>query len=66
MPVKTLRAIVERFHDATLKVAGTPAMQQKLAELAVDPMPLKPADFDRMVADEIVANQKLIKASGMK
>jgi tripartite-type tricarboxylate transporter receptor subunit TctC len=66
MPVKTPRAIVERFHDATLKVVGTPFMQQKLAELAVDPMPMKPADFDRMVAGEIVANQKLIRASGLK
>jgi tripartite-type tricarboxylate transporter receptor subunit TctC len=66
MPAKTPRAIIERFRDATLKVVETPAMQQKLAELAVDPMPMKPAEFDRMVADEIVANQKLIKASGIK
>jgi tripartite-type tricarboxylate transporter receptor subunit TctC len=66
MPVKTPRAVVERFRDATLKVVQTPAMQQKLVELAVDPMPLTPADFDRMVAEEIVANQKLIKASGLK
>jgi tripartite-type tricarboxylate transporter receptor subunit TctC len=66
MPAKTPRPIIERFRDATLKVVETPAMQQKLAELAVDPMPMKPADFDRLVADEIVANQRLIKASGIK
>jgi tripartite-type tricarboxylate transporter receptor subunit TctC len=66
MPAKTPRAILERFHDATLKVVATPAMQQKLAELAVDPMPVKPAEFDRMVAEEIAANQQLIKASGIK
>jgi tripartite-type tricarboxylate transporter receptor subunit TctC len=66
MPAKTPRAIIERFRDATLKVVETPAMQHKLAELAVDPMPMEPADFDRLVANEIVANQRLIKASGIK
>ena len=66
MPAKTPRAIVDRLHNATLKVLDTPAMQQKLAELAVDPMPLKPAEFDRLVADEIAANQKLIRAAGIK
>jgi len=66
MPAKTPRAIIDRFREATLKVVRTPAMQQKLAELAVDPMPATPAEFDRMVAEEIIANQTLIKAAGLK
>jgi tripartite-type tricarboxylate transporter receptor subunit TctC len=66
MPVKTPRAIVDRFYTATMKVVATPAMQQKLAELAVDPMPLKPAEFDALVDTEIKANEKLIKAAGVK
>ena len=66
MPVKTPRVIVDRFYAATIKVIGTPAMQQKLAELAVDPMPLKPAEFDALVETEIKANERLIKAAGVK
>jgi tripartite-type tricarboxylate transporter receptor subunit TctC len=66
MPVKTPRAVLERFREATLKVTQTPAMQQKLAELAVDPMPMTSAEFDRLVNEEIAANVKLIKESGVK
>lgn len=66
MPAKTPRAILDRFHAATMKVIETPAMQQKLAELAVDPMPLKPAEFDALVESEIKANEKLIKGAGLK
>jgi tripartite-type tricarboxylate transporter receptor subunit TctC len=66
MPAKTPRAIIDKFHAATTKVLQTPAMQQKLAQLAVDPMPMKPAEFDKYVADEIEANGKLIKAAGIK
>jgi tripartite-type tricarboxylate transporter receptor subunit TctC len=66
MPVKTPRAILDKFYTTTMKVIGTPAMQQKLAELVVDPMPLKPAEFDALVETEIKANEKLIKAAGVK
>jgi tripartite-type tricarboxylate transporter receptor subunit TctC len=66
MPVKTPRAIVDRFYTTTMKIIQTPAMQQKLAELAVDPMPLKPTEFDALVETEIKANERLIKAAGVK
>src|SRR5262249_60368640 len=46
MPAKTPRAIVDRFHAATMKVIETPAMRQKLAELAVDPMPIDTPQVD--------------------
>jgi tripartite-type tricarboxylate transporter receptor subunit TctC len=66
MPAKTPRAIVEKFHDATAKVLQTPTMREKLAQLAVDPMPMAAADFDKYVAAEIDANGKLIKAAGVR
>jgi tripartite-type tricarboxylate transporter receptor subunit TctC len=66
MPAKTPRAIIDRFHTITMQVIQTPAMRQKLAELAVDPMPLKPAELDALVATEIKANEKLIKAAGIR
>src|SRR5215467_9070881 len=66
MPAKTPRAIIDRFYATTMKVIETPAMQQKLAELAVDPMPMKPSEFDALVETEIKANEKLIKGAGIK
>jgi tripartite-type tricarboxylate transporter receptor subunit TctC len=41
-------------------------MRDKLKQLALDPMPLTSAQFDRQVADEIAANETLIKAAGIK
>jgi len=66
MPSKTARAIVEKFHASAMKVIATPAMQQKLKQLAVDPMPMTPAEMDMYVASEISANEKVIKAAGIK
>jgi len=66
MPAKTPRAVVDRFHAAGIKVLASPAMRQKLKQLAVDPMPLSPAEMDKFVANEIAANGRLIKAAGIQ
>ena len=66
MPAKTPRAVIDRFHAAGTKVLATPAMRQKLKQLAVDPMPLTPAEMDKFVANEIAANGRLIKAAGIQ
>jgi tripartite-type tricarboxylate transporter receptor subunit TctC len=66
MPSKTPRDIVEKFHTAAVKVLATPSMRQKLKQLAVDPMPMTPAEMDKYVASEISANEKVIKAAGIK
>ena len=66
MPAKTPRDIVDKFHDVTTKVLQSPEMREKLAKLAVDPMPMAPEDFNKFVAAEIDANGKLIKAAAVK
>jgi tripartite-type tricarboxylate transporter receptor subunit TctC len=66
MPAKTPPAIIEKFHTTAAKVLQSPAMQQKLKQLAVDPMPMTPAEFDKRVADELVTNGILIKLAGIK
>jgi tripartite-type tricarboxylate transporter receptor subunit TctC len=66
MPAKTPRAIIEKFHAVGTRLLATPQMQEKLRQLAIDPMPLTPAEMDKFVADEIVANGKLIKAAGIQ
>jgi tripartite-type tricarboxylate transporter receptor subunit TctC len=66
MPAKTPRAIIDRFHAAGTKVLATPAMREKLRQLAVDPMPLAPAEMDKFVADEVAANGRVIRAAGIQ
>jgi tripartite-type tricarboxylate transporter receptor subunit TctC len=65
MPAKTPRDIVEKFHAAAMKVLATPEMKAKLKKLAVDPMPMTPAEMDKFVAGELASNGKLIKAAGI-
>ena len=59
------RAIVDKFNAAAVKVLATPAMKAKLKQLAVDPMPMTPAEIDEFVVKELAANGKLIKAAGI-
>jgi tripartite-type tricarboxylate transporter receptor subunit TctC len=66
MPAKTPRDIVQKFHAAGMKVLASPAMQARLKQLAVDPMPMTPAEIDEFVVNELAANGKLIKAAGIK
>jgi len=66
MPAKTPPAIVERFYTAAARVLKTDKMQEKLAQLAVDPMPMTSAEFNKYVVDEIAANAQLVKAAGIK
>ena len=66
MPSKTPRDIVQRFYTLASGVLQTPAMKQKLAQLAVDPLPMTPDQFDKYVADELAANGKLFQAVASK
>jgi tripartite-type tricarboxylate transporter receptor subunit TctC len=66
MPSKTARDIVEKFHAAATKVLATPAMQHRLKQLAINPMPMTPADMDKYIVAELSSNEKLIRAAGIK
>jgi tripartite-type tricarboxylate transporter receptor subunit TctC len=65
MPSKTPRDIVEKFHAAAVKVLATPEMKERMKKLAVDPMPMTPAELDQFVVRELESNGKLIKAAGI-
>jgi tripartite-type tricarboxylate transporter receptor subunit TctC len=66
VPSKTPRDIVQKAYSVATQVLQTPAMKQKLAQLAVDPMPMTPEQFDTFVANEIAQNGKLFKAASIK
>ena len=66
VPAKTPRAIVDRLHAETMKALALPEVQAKLAPQGVEPLPLKPAEIDAMIAKEIASNLALAKAAGLK
>ena len=66
MPSKTPREIVGKFNAAATQVLATPAMKQRLKQLAINPMPMTPAEMDKHVVAELGSNEKLIRAAGIK
>jgi len=47
-------------------VLSTPATQHRLKQLAINPMPMMPAEMDKHVVAELSSNEKLIRAAGIK
>jgi tripartite-type tricarboxylate transporter receptor subunit TctC len=66
MPAKTPRDIIEKFYDAGIKLLAERSMQESLAKLGVEPLPMTPAEMDAFVAREIAENLEVIKAAGIK
>ena len=66
MPAKTPREIIDKFHDAGVKVLAEPAMRQSLRQLGVDPLPMAPSEIDDLVKRDTASNMEVIKAAGIK
>ena len=65
VPAKTPPDIIEKFHDAGVKVLAEPAMQDSLKKIGVEPMPMTPVEIDDLVKRETADNLKVLKAAGI-
>jgi tripartite-type tricarboxylate transporter receptor subunit TctC len=65
-PAGTPRDIVDRLHRETLVTLQAPAVQEKLAALGVEPMPMTPAEFEALIQNEIAVNMTMAEAAGIK
>ena len=63
---RTPNDIVQRLHEETMKVLALPAVAEKLKPQGLEPLPLKPAEFDALIAREIETNKQIVKAAGLK
>jgi len=62
---KTPRAIVEKLHDEVVKALALPAVQQRLAGVGVEPLPMTQAEFQSFFKKDIAANLELVKAANI-
>jgi tripartite-type tricarboxylate transporter receptor subunit TctC len=60
-PVKTPRPIVEKLNREVNKALATPAIEQKLQNLGVQPKPMSPDQFAKFFADDVAAMVRLGK-----
>jgi tripartite-type tricarboxylate transporter receptor subunit TctC len=65
-PAKTPREIIDKLHAETQKALQVSNVREKFAPQGIEPMPLKPTEFDALIKKEISANIALVKAAGLK
>jgi tripartite-type tricarboxylate transporter receptor subunit TctC len=63
---KTSRDIVNRLNHEIVKVMTTPEMKERLARLGTEPWVMSPEEFDALRRRELVENDRLVKAAGIK
>jgi tripartite-type tricarboxylate transporter receptor subunit TctC len=61
LPARTPRTIVDRLHEETQKALGVPAVQERLATLGVQPMPMSVEEFGKFYNDDVASIVKLAK-----
>jgi tripartite-type tricarboxylate transporter receptor subunit TctC len=65
-PAKTPGDIIQRLNDETTKALAVPGTQERLREIAAEPMIMSPSDFAAMLAQEFASNAELAKKIGLK
>ncbi len=65
-PSKTPAAIIERLNREIGKVLAAPAMTEVLGAQGLDPVSTTPAQFDKLIRDEILKWRKLVQATGIR
>jgi len=65
-PRGTPPEIVGKLNQAVNAVLADPKLQARLAELGGEPMPITPAEFGKLVAEETDKWAKVIRAANIK
>jgi tripartite-type tricarboxylate transporter receptor subunit TctC len=65
VPKQTPRDVVGRLHQETVKAMEHPGTKEKLAKLGVEPLVMKPDEFDARIANETRIAAELAKAAGI-
>jgi tripartite-type tricarboxylate transporter receptor subunit TctC len=65
-PKGTPPEIVDKLNAAVGAVLAKPALIARFHELGGEPMPMSPAEFGKLVADETAKWAKVVKFAGVK
>jgi tripartite-type tricarboxylate transporter receptor subunit TctC len=66
VPKGTPPEIIATLNRAVNEVLADPRLQARFAELGGAPMPMTPAQFGKLVADETAKWAKVVKLAGIK
>jgi tripartite-type tricarboxylate transporter receptor subunit TctC len=65
-PAKTPRAIIARLNREITGILNQPEVRTRWVALGAEPAPTTPAQFDKLIADDIAALTKLARAGNIK
>lgn len=65
-PARTPRAIINKLNLEVTRILNLPDVKQRMIALGADTAPTAPAEFDKMIADQIVLTTTLARKAGMK
>ena len=65
-PAKTPAAVVKKLHDVTEQALKSPAVQEKLAKLGVEPSQISSAEFGKFFKEDMEATVQLAKDANIK
>lgn len=65
-PGKTPRAIVNKLNQEVVRLIVAPEIAQRIASLGAEPAPATPAEFDKLIAEEVQLAVKLARQAGIK
>ena len=66
VPKNTPAEIVDKLSEAINAGLADPTIKARLADLGGVPMPMSPADFGKLIADETEKWGKVVKFTGIK
>ncbi len=66
LPAKTPDEIANRIYNETKKALAEPAVQEKLAKIGQDPMPMTSQEFEKFFHSDVLATAKLMAAAGVQ
>jgi tripartite-type tricarboxylate transporter receptor subunit TctC len=66
VPAKTPRDIVAKLHDETDKALLVPSVQERLAKVGQDPLPMTTEEFEKYFRDDVNATAKLMREAGVQ
>ena len=65
VPAKTPREIVTRLYHETQAALAVPSVQDRLAKIGQDPLPMTPEEFDKYFRDDVLSTAKLMREVGV-
>jgi tripartite-type tricarboxylate transporter receptor subunit TctC len=58
--------VIKRLHEQIVKVVALPDVQERFAAAALEPSPLSPEQFRKLIEQELQRWTKVVKEAGVK